>query len=289
MADGQTLYGEVTLDALKSKSILATDANGVIIEAADFVTFDTTNDRVGIGTTTPESLLNLVSELTASPILFIDNYYSSKASGNLIGRKARGTVASPTKVLSGDQLFLIGGRGYLDTGTFSDGSSPAKISFFAEEDFNSATNMGSGIKFFTTEPAGTVIGLERMRITGAGEVRIPFDLVVGGTGQLSFGAAQDAYIGFDGNSLNIVANAVTSTDTLDITAFGITLSDACNIILNTTTGTKIGTATGQKLGFYNATPVDQPAAVADSTDAASVILRLNELVARMRELGLIAT
>lgn len=54
-------------------------------------------------------------------------------------------------------------------------------------------------------------------------------------------------------------------------------------------GFKIGTATTQKIGFYNATPVAQPAAVADATDAASVITQLNLLLARMRTLGLIAT
>lgn len=36
-----------------------------------------------------------------------------------------------------------------------------------------------------------------------------------------------------------------------------TLSDAANIIVGSTTGTKIGTAITQKLGFYNATPVVQ--------------------------------
>lgn len=43
----------------------------------------------------------------------------------------------------------------------------------------------------------------------------------------------------------------------------ITLADAANVVVNTATGTKIGTATTQKLAFYNATPVVQPAAVAD--------------------------
>jgi hypothetical protein len=59
--------------------------------------------------------------------------------------------------------------------------------------------------------------------------------------------------------------------------------------LGTTTGTKFGTATTQKLAFYNATPVAQPAAVADATDAASVITQLNLALARLRTLGLIAT
>lgn len=65
--------------------------------------------------------------------------------------------------------------------------------------------------------------------------------------------------------------------------------DAKDLILSETTGTKIGTAAAQKLGFWNATPVVQPSAVADATDAASVILRLNELLARIRTIGLIAT
>jgi hypothetical protein len=41
----------------------------------------------------------------------------------------------------------------------------------------------------------------------------------------------------------------------------ITLPGGTDLILDTTTGTKIGTATTQLLGFYNATPVDQPAAL----------------------------
>jgi hypothetical protein len=39
---------------------------------------------------------------------------------------------------------------------------------------------------------------------------------------------------------------------------GITISDAKNIVLNTTTGTKIGTATSQKLALWNKTPIVQP-------------------------------
>jgi hypothetical protein len=43
----------------------------------------------------------------------------------------------------------------------------------------------------------------------------------------------------------------------------LTLGDANNIAVNTTTGTKIGTATSQKLGFYNAIPIVQPLATTD--------------------------
>lgn len=43
------------------------------------------------------------------------------------------------------------------------------------------------------------------------------------------------------------------------------------------------------LGFFGAPPVDQPDAVADATGTGDVVPQLNALLARMRELGLIAT
>jgi len=64
--------------------------------------------------------------------------------------------------------------------------------------------------------------------------------------------------------------------------------NAVNIVTDTTTGFKIGTATNQKISFFNATPVVQPTAVVDATDAATVITQLNALLSRMRNLGLIA-
>jgi len=56
---------------------------------------------------------------------------------------------------------------------------------------------------------------------------------------------------------------VTGAATLDSTLAAnghVTMGDAKNIVLNATTGTKIGTATTQKLGFWNATPIVQPSA-----------------------------
>jgi hypothetical protein len=55
-----------------------------------------------------------------------------------------------------------------------------------------------------------------------------------------------------------------------------TVAAGTNLALATTTGTKIGTATNQLLGFWNATPVDQPALTADLLDS-------------LQEVGLIAS
>lgn len=57
-----------------------------------------------------------------------------------------------------------------------------------------------------------------------------------------------------------VAGDVAVGDDLTV-ADDITIANGGNIILGTSTGTKIGTAATQKLGFYNVTPVVQPAAL----------------------------
>ena len=49
----------------------------------------------------------------------------------------------------------------------------------------------------------------------------------------------------------------------------VTLSDTRNIVLNTSTGSKIGTATNQKLGFFNAAPIVQPSAYTQTYSTAA--------------------
>lgn len=82
--------------------------------------------------------------------------------------------------------------------------------------------------------------------------------------------------------------AVSSAGQLNLNA-GMNMADNTNFIVGTTTGTKIGTGTTQKLGFWNATPVVQPTAVADATGAGDVVAQLNALLSRLRTIGIIST
>lgn len=50
---------------------------------------------------------------------------------------------------------------------------------------------------------------------------------------------------------------------LDIASGNLNIAGGGNIVLSATTGTKLGTATTQKLGFFNATPIVQPGATTD--------------------------
>lgn len=85
----------------------------------------------------------------------------------------------------------------------------------------------------------------------------------------------------------------------------IKIVDGHDVILETTNGTKIGTATNQKLGFFNATPIVQPTAAGASGYAAvggtnvnsndtftggvgSTAYTVGDIVAIMKNLGLMA-
>lgn len=100
-------------------------------------------------------------------------------------------------------------------------------------------------------------GIERKGTTAAPVPNFVNGIQVGGT---ALSTAELAKL--DG----VTAGTVTASKALvvgaskEIGSLGtITLADAANIVVNATTGTKIGTATTQKLGFYNVTPVVQPA------------------------------
>lgn len=77
----------------------------------------------------------------------------------------------------------------------------------------------------------------------------------------------------------------------------IQIADGRNIQVGRTTGTKIGTDTDQKLGFFGTTPVDKPATVNDPTDAGgtynqtqiqSIVDRVKDIIDRLQEIGLIS-
>ena len=94
------------------------------------------------------------------------------------------------------------------------------------------------------------------------------------------------YLWAVGQEIYLITNSVMRAS---ITNTSLALADGINIAAGVNVGTKIGVATTQKLGFYGATPAVQPAAVADATDAATVITQLNALLSRLRTIGLIAT
>jgi hypothetical protein len=170
-----------------------------------------------------------------------------------VGGDAAAQFNITTNSNSGYALFRFGTVGGATgaTGEFGAGGSTAAL-------FSNSV-------FFNTKGAYPLIfasnNIEYMRMTSAG------DMGIGTTAATA--------------KLHVVGTVLFNG--------AFTIQDANNIALGTTTGTKIGTATTQKIGFFNATPVVQQAAVADATNGQSTQDRLNDLLARLRTLGLIAT
>lgn len=103
-------------------------------------------------------------------------------------------------------------------------------------------------------------------------------LAVNASGQLVLGAGGASAV--DTNLYRSAADTLKTDDALVVDGASITLNNdsgsARSIIAGTTNGVKIGTATSQKFGFFNATPVIQPLATAG-------------LLTSLQNLGLIAS
>lgn len=54
-------------------------------------------------------------------------------------------------------------------------------------------------------------------------------------------------------------------------------------------GVCMGQSAADKVGFFGATPVVQPATIADATDAATAITKVNAVIAALEALGLTAS
>lgn len=117
-----------------------------------------------------------------------------------------------------------------------------------------ATSAGAG-------GAITITGGNATNTSGANGGAIS---ITSGNGVSALGSAQSGNItittGSSGSSsvgtIIFRTNGANTRATISDTA--LTLADAINIVVGTTTGTKIATATSQKIGFWNATPIVQP-------------------------------
>ena len=158
-----------------------------------------------------------------------------------------------------------------NTGTKNDVYiSPKTMQAAASVDFASPPVLGFGST--TPRPVhATTLG-----IGGLTTIADAQNIAVGTTTGTEIGTSASQKLGFFGATP--VVQPVTTTDiktalvNLGLLASGtsplnlgsgalgsgtFTIADASNIVIGSTTGTKIGTATTQKIGFYNAAPVVQ--------------------------------
>ena len=127
-----------------------------------------TSGNLGIGTESPGSKLDIISE-SAGDGSRITNYMGSSATGLFLTlRTARGTVASPSAVQVGDRIGAIGMGGSTTGSAFYNS---ALITSYIDSGTVSATSLPTYMSFWTT-PDGTLSRTERMRIDSSGNVGI---------------------------------------------------------------------------------------------------------------------
>jgi hypothetical protein len=157
-------------------------------------------------------------------------------------------------------VSAVTARLMLAAGTTAASSAPLKL-----QSGTSMTTAEAGAVEFTTDDLFFTI------TTGTARKRILFADPSGGltSGRVPFATTNgrltdDADFTFATDTLTVTKIAATTITGL------LTMADAIDIALNTGTGTKIGTATTEKLGFWNAAPIAQPTtAIAAATFAAN--------------------
>lgn len=144
-------------------SVLFIGASGVVQQDNANFFWDDTNNRLGIGTITPEGITHSVRDwgsISASNLIAVYDSYDD--ANRFTIRRANGSVGSPTATASGDVIGNFNWRGH-DGTNFSAGARAA-INVFANETFTS-TAQGTFMQLQVT-PNGSTTGTEVMRITG---------------------------------------------------------------------------------------------------------------------------
>ncbi len=144
-----------------------TESNSLILGSITGVNNAAVDTKVGIGTTAPVSALNIRSLTNVSPRGMTNEQYNDGMDGvQFRGRKAGGNSTTPTAVQAGDVLgnYVFDGH---DGTAFGTG---VQIRPVTEESWTSTAH-GAYLALWTTPP-GSTTNLERLRITGDGNVGI---------------------------------------------------------------------------------------------------------------------
>jgi hypothetical protein len=214
------------------------------------------------------------------------------------------TAGATTRWQISGYHFISGSDNSGDIG--ASGASRPRTGYFGTSLF-AGTSLGVGRSTASVlvhlGTGGTTQGYIRLESAGASSREA--NLYVPTAGGLRVDTNSNSYpIELNGSELQISPG---TTNVLTVSSTTITVADAKNFALNTTTGTKIGTSTSQKLGFWNTTPIAQPSSTGETTgftagagtavrddstftgNVGSTAYRINDIVKHLKSAGLIAT
>ena len=202
--------------------------------------------------------------------------YRDSTKGALVVATAFGTGATSCSIgngtiTAGSEISISPGGTLLATWTqnqFYNGGGSNMAHVAATFTFQNASNhvsfaIGAGASGYGYLTASSVSATACALTATGTDSNISINIVPKGTGVTNLNGTGAAVAG-----TLAVTGATTLTGLLTANG-GITLGDAQDIAFNTTTGTKIGATTSQKLSFWNATPIVQPTTAVASATVAS--------------------
>jgi hypothetical protein len=160
------------------------------------------------------------------------------------------------------------------------------------------TNVGG-----TSEYADYLVKLDEDGMLPAGIALVASAVIFTPAGTITSADVQAAIEELDADLLGIIDDiADLTTGLAGKASLGTsnTFTDAVDFAFGTTTGTKLGTSTAQKIGFWNTTPIVQPTTgVSDATIVANAGIPLSQtdtfdgytlakVVKALRNLGILA-
>jgi hypothetical protein len=178
-------------------------------------------------------------------------------------RMSRGTYEAPLRTKNGDVIARFSGLSSFAvddvTASTLSGNPTARIDFIANED-QTVGGLSTRIVFYNTQLGTTTIA-ERARFAPGDGLDLNSGTFVNYQLRLKNNATVAGRNNAASGDINLFK--INTSDSLEFLT-GFTITDAKDVILATGTGTKIGTATGQKLAFHNSTPVIQHATTGET-------------------------
>lgn len=272
LAGAKTFSSAPTFSTMTAGSVLFAGTSGLLSQDNTNLFWDNTNKRLGIGTSSPAYRFEVKGTITASSAL-----------AQLVNIEPTLTAAANNDFLVATNINATFSLGAF-TGTSSylqrwqtAGTTRSFIRSLGNQTWNLATTSVEAGQIEYSTPSGntgiilwdwdttTSTYINRYNFANQGTYFYQgFNSINALGGMALFNTSHNLVLGYTGTPTDagykLDVNGTTRTQG------DFTISDTKNVILGTSTGTKIGTATSQKLSFWNATPIVQPTtAVAAAT------------------------
>lgn len=273
--------GKIKPAANSTSALQVAQADGTAI-----VTFDTTNKRVGVNKA-PDTVLHLLAPDTDYRVATLESDSTIGAAIRLKPTPTGGRnwmlISTANGASSGGGRFgfwdetggglalFADNQGFIGMGAGAAALATLERLLHIERALNGTVGM---LVRNTNNGTSVAANISVQNATGNGNLDVQ---VLGtafttngafaqNTGMLVAGAALAGLniITRGGSPIRFYTGGISDASNLRLTISSaglFTFAEGVNFVLGTSTGTKIGTATSQKLGFFNATPVVQPTAL----------------------------